>query len=111
MTTLAEALADADRVLGLCLSRRRVAAALAVSAGTHALLDRRWPVRRVLEATRSPGFASGQFKVPAGLAPDDGLGGWDVPVPLHGPYLADQALHHGALWLAALVAAAGERTP
>jgi hypothetical protein len=27
------------------------------------------------------------------------------PVPLHGPYLADQALHHVCLWLAALVAA------
>jgi len=84
---MAGMLLAADRLLGLGLSRRRLAVALAVSVGTHAFLDRRWPVRRILEATGSPGFAR-------------------LQTPLNGPYLADQALHHGALWLAALVAAA-----
>jgi hypothetical protein len=85
---MAAALMAADRVLGLGLSRRRLAVALAVSASTHALLDRRWPVRWVLERTGSPQFAV-------------------LQTPLNGPYLADQALHHGALWLAALIAAGG----
>lgn len=82
------ALLLADRLLGLRLRPTRVAAALVVSAGTHALPDRRWPVRRVLQRTGSPGFA-------------------DLQAPLNGPYLADQALHHGALWVAALIASGG----
>jgi len=82
---MAGMLLAADQLLGLGLSRRRLAAALAVSAGTHAFLDRRWPVRRILEATGSLGFAR-------------------LQTPLNGPYLADQALHHACLWLAALVA-------
>ncbi len=45
--------------------------ALVVSWGTHALIDRRWPVRRLLEATRSPEFAKTSW----------------------GPLAADQALH------------------
>lgn len=106
------ALLAADRVLGLGLSRRRLAAALAVSAGTHAFLDRRWPVRRVLELTGSPGFAKGTTAVPIHTHGDNSLPlDNGAPVPLNGPYLADQSLHHGALWLAALVAAAGERAP
>lgn len=67
------------------------AAAVALSAVTHAFLDRRWPVRRALELTRSPGFAG-------------------MTAPLHGPYLADQSLHHAVLaFCAALLAV--ERTP
>lgn len=80
------ALLVTDRVLGLGLRPGRVAAALAFSAGTHGLLDRRWPVRWVLRRTGSPGFA-------------------ELTTPLNGPYLADQALHHGCLWVAALIAA------
>ncbi|MDY0816552.1 hypothetical protein [Kitasatospora purpeofusca] len=49
------------------------------SAGTHAILDRRWPVRLLLERTGSPNFAVLQS------------GG------ISGPYLADQALHATAL--------------
>lgn len=102
------ALATADRVLGLGLSPRRTAVAVAFSAGTHAFLDRRWPVRRALELTGSPGFASGTF-VP-GVAPTRRVAFTNPepwPVPLHGPYLADQALHHVCLWIAALIAAGG----
>ncbi|MFJ4668956.1 hypothetical protein [Kitasatospora purpeofusca] len=53
--------------------------ALLWSAGTHAILDRRWPVRLLLERTGSPNFATLQS------------GG------ISGPYLADQALHATAL--------------
>lgn len=57
--------------------------ALAWSAGTHALLDRRWPVRWILRRTGSAGFAD--------LA-DHGL---------NGMYLSDQSLHTFALLIAA----------
>ena len=82
--TAAAMLTIADRTLGLRLSPGRAAAGLAVSAATHALLDRRWPVRWVNEHTGSPGFA-------------------EMQTPLNGPYLTDQALHYGCLWLAALI--------
>jgi hypothetical protein len=92
----------ADRALGLSLRSSRVALALALSVGTHALLDRRWPVRRLLELTGSAGpWAEGTH-----VAAEPGS---TAPVPLHGPYLADQALHHLVLWLVALVAASGAR--
>lgn len=96
------ALAAADRALGLGLRPGRTALAVALSAASHAFLDRRWPVRRALELTGSPGFASGRFTL-----------NWQAdrsyPVPLHGPYLADQALHHAFLWLVALIASGGAR--
>lgn len=58
--------------------------ALLFSAVTHALLDRRWPVRWILEKTGSPEFAKMQ-------------------TPINGPYQADQALHEGALWISVLL--------
>lgn len=82
-------LAVADQALGLGLRPGRVAAGLAVSAATHGFLDRRWPVRWINQRTRSPGFA-------------------EMTVPLNGPYLTDQALHYGCLWLAALIIGSGE---
>lgn len=60
-----------------------ILAALAWSVGTHALLDRRWPVRWILTHTGSKGFAD--------LA-DHGL---------NGMYLSDQSLHTFALLIAA----------
>lgn len=81
-------LALASRVLHLRLPLGRTSAGLAVSAVTHALLDRRWPVRWVNRHTGSPGFA-------------------DLQTPLNGPYLTDQALHHGCLWVVALIIAGG----
>jgi hypothetical protein len=131
--TQVAALAVADRTLGLGLRPGRVAAAVALSAATHALLDRRWPVDRVLSWTGHPDAAPGKWRsgrqtVP--LAPlvealtalvrlvkddptvqlprlPDDLADW--PVPLHGPYLADQALHHACLWAAALIATGGTK--
>lgn len=73
-------------VLGLDVSGWGVAAGLGISAATHALLDRRWPVRWLLVHTGSPFFASPEH-------------------PLPGGYLADQALHYAALWVAALIMA------
>jgi hypothetical protein len=40
-------------------------AVLAVSAGTHAVIDRRWPVRALLRASGSPGFATIEWGVVA----------------------------------------------
>jgi hypothetical protein len=37
--------------------------ALAVSAGSHAFIDRRWPVRTLLRAVGSPGFATVEWGV------------------------------------------------
>jgi hypothetical protein len=37
--------------------------ALLVSAATHAVIDRRWPVRALLAATASPGFATIEWGV------------------------------------------------
>ena len=38
-------------------------AALATSAITHAVIDRRWPVRTLLRASGSPGFATVEWGV------------------------------------------------
>jgi hypothetical protein len=58
---------------------------LAFSVATHGVIDRRWPVRWLLEHTGSAPFAR--------LA-DGGI---------NGIYLADQALHVGCLFVAALI--------
>ncbi len=58
---------------------------LALSALTHAFIDRRWPVQWILRRTGSANFAS--------LA----SGG------MNGPYLTDQALHIGCLFVSALI--------
>lgn len=113
------ALVAADRYLGLRLRPSRVAAAVALSASTHALLDRRWPVRRIMEKTGSPGFAAAVTRV---HVPVDGLGHvvnepgvpTEVevtgPVALSGMYHVDQAMHRIVLLLAATVATSGRKT-
>jgi len=92
-------------VAGVPLRRGRVAAGLALSAATHAFLDRRWPVLQLLRATGSAGFAAsgvgeqnvavreGNARIPGFLA------------PVSGPHVADQALHHVCIALAAAVVA------
>lgn len=85
--TQAAAVAAILRLTGLRASGPGLVAGSLLSAVTHAFLDRRWPVRAILRATRSPSFA-------------------DMVSPLHGQYLADQALHHGCLLLAAGLMAA-----
>lgn len=73
---------------GVPLSWPHVAAALAWSALSHGFIDRRWPVRRLLERTGSAEFAR-------------------MTTPICGGYLADQALHVACLFVAALIVGAG----
>ncbi|GGM61554.1 DUF3307 domain-containing protein [Dactylosporangium sucinum] len=85
--TVAVVLLVTAAALRLPLSVPGVVAGLAFSLLTHGLLDRRWPVRAVLRATRSPRFA-------------------ETVAPVNGMYVADQALHKGALLISALLVAA-----
>lgn len=82
---LAGILTAAWLVMPLPLTWAGVAAGLSWSAVTHAVLDRRWPVRMILHATGSPEFAGMRS------------GG------LNGMYLADQALHTLALAISAVL--------
>jgi len=70
-------------VLGLPLTVTGLAAGLTVSALTHGLLDRRWPVRAMLRAVRASKFA-------------------EATTPVCGMYQADQAWHRLALLASAL---------
>lgn len=112
--TQAAALA-ALSTLGVRPSWRRTTAGIIFSAASHAFLDRRWPVVRLLEHTGSKRFA--QAVMPphhhGAYRHADGSfgfhsGGGAHPLPLHGPYLADQALHHVCLAVAAYVLASGD---
>jgi len=83
----------------------RTVAGVAFSALSHAFLDRRWPVVALLRRTGSAGFAAPKIQVDGyGRAHTGGMPTSVTatgPLPLHGPYLADQALHHGCLAVAA----------
>jgi hypothetical protein len=70
--------------LGLTISVCGLLLAIGFSAMTHAVLDRRWPVKWILDHTGSPEFAKLQS-------------------PLCGMYLADQGLHYFCLWISALL--------
>lgn len=61
-----------------------VFSSLLFSAVTHAILDRRWPVKLILEKTGSSEFAKMQ-------------------TPICGMYQADQSLHYFCLWISALL--------
>lgn len=82
----AVALVAADKLLGMNLRPSRIAAAVAFSAATHWFIDRRWPVRRLCDATGKRGFHD--------------LGG-----PLGGAYILDQSAHHLMEAVASVVAA------
>lgn len=77
----------ANRALGLNLKPTRVLAGVAVSAVTHAVIDRRWPVRWWMDNT-----GSHDFRVKAG-------GGMHV----------DQTAHHACLWGSALIISGGSK--
>lgn len=72
--------------LNIPLSTLGLIAGFALSIISHAFLDRRWPVRWILEHTGSPKFA-------------------EMVAPICGMYLADQSLHKWILWIAALLIA------
>lgn len=83
------ALVAVNSLLDMKLKPSRMAAAVAVSAATHWFIDRRWPVRKLAEATGHKGFHD--------------LGG-----PLGGAYILDQSAHHLMEGVAAVVAARGK---
>ncbi len=60
--------------------------AIAFSAITHAFIDRRWPVKKLLEMTGSPKFAA-------------------LQTPINGMYLSDQSLHRLALGICSVLLA------
>lgn len=99
------------KITGVCLSRRGLIAGSLLSALSHALLDRRWPVTRLLSATGSANFARALIDVLPGMVRPGAIRGEQfahsppAPLPLHGPYLADQALHTVCLALAAALIA------
>jgi hypothetical protein len=98
------------RAVGVRPSWKRTAAAVTVSAGTHALLDRRWPVVEVLRRTGSEGFANPTIEVNGealGDPNDYGSVTAHGRLPIHGPYVADQALHHAVLAVCAAILAGG----
>ena len=84
--TVAAMLAATLVLLDLPVSPLGLATGMAFSAITHALLDRRWPVRLILRLTGSAAFA-------------------DRQTPVCGMYLADQSLHYACLWTSALLIA------
>ncbi|MDQ0904156.1 hypothetical protein QFZ22_000141 [Streptomyces canus] len=84
--TQAAVLYAGSRVLGLRLKPGRVAAALALSAGTHWWADRRMHLKAVAEAIGKSDYYH--------------LGG-----PLGGAYALDQAFHHTVETVAAAIAA------
>ncbi|MEU4623095.1 DUF3307 domain-containing protein [Actinoplanes sp. NPDC023801] len=63
-----------------------LATGLGFSFITHAVIDRRWLVRWLLDNTGSAAFA-------------------DRQTPICGMYLADQSLHYCCLWVASLLIA------
>jgi hypothetical protein len=77
----------AFNTLDLTVTTTGIAAGIGFSAVTHAFLDRRWPVRWILQHTGCSAFA-------------------DRQAPICGMYLADQALHYACLWVSALLIAA-----
>lgn len=81
----AVALVAVNRILDAGMTPRGIAAAVAFSATTHWLIDRRWPVRRLAEATGKTDFHR--------------LGG-----PLGGAYILDQSAHHLMEGVAAVLA-------
>ena len=68
---------------GLRCSWRAKLLGATVSAATHALLDRGWPVRWIQQHTGSAEFVK-------------------LTTPINGMYVSDQALHHGCLLISAL---------
>lgn len=94
--TAAVAMAATCKVTGAGFKPGRVAAALALSAVSHYVIDRREPLRRFAEATGHAGF----YQLGAPRPGRD-----DNPSLGTGAYALDQSAHTGFLFVAALIAA------
>lgn len=105
-------------IAGVRMTPGRALAGLAFSVVTHGVLDRRWPVVELLRRTGSERFADPRLPAilvdpreqypPFTRSPAIGTTR-RAALPLHGVYLADQALHHAAVAIAAALAAGGRR--
>lgn len=94
--TAAAALAVTNKVTGAGIRPARALAALAFSAATHYVIDRREPLRRFAEATGHGGFYRlGQPRP----------GRDDNPSLGTGAYAMDQSAHIGCLLVASWIAA------
>ncbi|CAN3980468.1 transcriptional regulator [Kitasatospora purpeofusca] len=102
--TQAAVLLAGTRLLGVRLRPAPVAAALALSAVTHYVADRREPVRRLAAATGKARFYT--LGTPAHPAHPVTADGSYAPTLGTGAYALDQAWHHAAETLAALIASA-----
>ena len=104
----AAAVLAVNHALDLKLKPSRIAAAIAFSAATYWLIDRRWPVRKASEALGKTGCKRDGKCADPEHAPDGsecdggfhGLGG-----PLGGAYILDQSAHHLMEALASVLAA------
>lgn len=96
--TLAAALAVTNRVTRAGFRPSRIALALALTASTHYLIDRREPLRRFAAATGHAGF----YQLGAPRPGRD-----DNPTLGTGAYALDQSAHVGLLLPAAWIAAGG----
>jgi hypothetical protein len=81
------------RASGLKPSLRSLISGSLISAVSHTFLDRRWPVKKAMCSTGSRPFAEMEIVATSGAIFRPGM------------YQADQALHHGFLWLSALAMA------
>ncbi|MFJ5922737.1 transcriptional regulator [Kitasatospora sp. NPDC092948] len=92
------------RMVGMRLRPVPVAAALAVSAVTHYVADRREPLRRIADATGKSNFYA--LGTPAHPAHPTTADGTYAPVLGTGAYALDQAWHHAWETVAAVIASA-----
>ncbi|MER6364814.1 transcriptional regulator [Kitasatospora sp. NPDC001527] len=90
------------RLLGVRLRPGPVAAALALSAVTHYVADRREPLRHLANATGKDTFYA--LGTPAHPAHPVTAGGSYAPTLGTGAYALDQAWHHAFETVAALIA-------
>jgi hypothetical protein len=104
----AVALVAVNRLLDIGLKPSRIAAAVGISAATHWLIDRRWPVRKAAEALGKTGCKQDGRCIEPEHAPDgsDCDGGFHaLGGPLGGAYILDQSAHHLMELVASVVAA------
>lgn len=94
--TAAVAMVATSAVTGAGFRPGRVLAALALSAATHYVIDRREPLRKFAAATGHAGF----YQLGAPRPGHD-----DNPSLGTGAYALDQSAHVGCLFVAALIAA------
>lgn len=102
VATQAAALVAGNRLLGLGLRPRNIAAALALSGVTHYVIDRRWTVQALAKATHKSNF----YDLGTGAHPQHPVTADGTPAAVlgTGAYALDQAAHNLAEGVAAYLA-------